>query len=169
MISVSSATIKDRGTPPRKMAAAHRKARKVAWLPVGVLFHDKMRPKRFTAAHARVAKYAKRKGTNLPESSKAWKRSTVAQKVRRSKSKNRDATEPLVFTGRTKQKTQIANITSTSKGVRVKYAGANTLNFRHPKSRVDMRREFTTLTRREIADLANEFDRSLTIELEKLG
>lgn len=165
---ISGATMKERGPTPRKLQKFVTAAKRQAWLEVGRVFHETMRPKRFTKEHAAAAKYGKRKGENLAEGSKGWKRSTAGRKFKQSQ-RVRGADAPLVWSGRTRLGTEIANIRGTTKGVKVHYPGANTLNFKHRKSRLNMRKEFVTLTKDEVATLAKIFDNKLDSELAKQG
>lgn len=172
MINFSAANMKERGAVPRKLQKLHRQAKKAAWPVVGQHFHEQFRPKRFTAEHAQKAGYAKRKGEGLAFGSKQWKRSTMGQKFRKSRArKNRqaDAMEPLVFSGDTRARSEIATVTATSKGVKVKYSGARKLNFQHSKSRINMRKEFVTLTKPEMMMLAHVFDWEFDQQLKLQG
>lgn len=166
MIEINSSQIKERGPTPRKLKSLVNQASKSSWLKVGVLFHEEMRQKRFTKAHGIRAGYAKRKGDNLAFGSKGWKRSTAGQKFRKAKG----SPNPLVFSGDSRDRSELGNsITATSNGVKVRYPGLRKLNFRHPKSRINMRKEFVTLLPSEIDRLAEHYDKTLDQELSKLG
>ena len=152
--------VKGRGAVPRWVSKAHTAASRDSWALLGSMFHRDMVAKRFTEEHAREARYTKRKGEAMPRGSKQWRRSYYGRKFLTDKGGGKNQADPLVFTGRTKQlvASGIPSITVSSRGARVRYASANTLNFRHPKSRVHMRNEFTRVTEREADQLRRAWD-----------
>jgi hypothetical protein len=52
--------IRDRGATPRGMRKAMNASTKQSWFDAGLFFHDQLRDKRFTHAHATKAGYADR-------------------------------------------------------------------------------------------------------------
>jgi hypothetical protein len=69
---------------------------------------------------------------------------------------------PLEFTGETRRAiASMPSVSSVSTGVKVRYAGANKFNFRHPKSKINMREEFTRVLTDEANSLARTYDRQL--------
>lgn len=147
-MEIRAVKVTDRGATPRRMLKVHNAANKIAWYQTGLHFHGHMRDNRFTEAHAREAGYKKRKGESLPKGSKGYRRSYTGRKERKW-----GHTRPLEFSGRTRDAVRTARITSTSKGARVSYSGASTLNFKHPKSQIRMNEEFRTITRAESEQL----------------
>ena len=159
---LSAIKVTERGTVPRKLRKAMNAATKEAWADTGKEFHTEFRDKRFTPEHAREAKYYKRRGEKLPEGSKGWKRSYYGIKYRSAKmGGGRNRADPLVKSGETRSLVRSASISSTSKGVKVRYAGARKLNYRNPKSRIRMNEEFVRITDKEEKSLANSFDEKL--------
>lgn len=148
--------IRNRGPTPRNLRKAMTAAKRVAWRETGEYFHDQFRDNRFTPEHAKEAQYYKRKGENLPFGSKGWARSYTGRKFAKF-----GHTNPLEFSGETRKAVASANITATTKGVKVAYAGARKLNFQHPKSRIKPNEEFMRVTRDEVEQLARVFDNSL--------
>lgn len=142
--------VRDRGATPRGMARRINGMKKTAWDETALLFHVDMRDKRFSKAHARAAGYAQRKHSYMMRKLKQKKHAL-----------------PLVWSGRTRHAVREANISPTSKGVRIAYRGARALNFRNPKSQVRAAVEFTTITQAEATTLAAEFDRVLDQQLNR--
>lgn len=161
-------TVRDRGNVPRNMKKAFNAAAKAAWFQTAKHFHSEMRDARFTPSHATEAGYTARKGQNLPQGSKAWKRSYYGRKFSSQKHGGGiGKADPLVFTGNTRRAVRTASITSTSKGGKAAYSGARVFNFRHPKSKVNMADEFRRITPRESIKLAFQFDKYLDESLKK--
>lgn len=129
--------------------------KKGTWKKTGVYWHRKFREKHFTAAGAREYGYYARKGEKMAKGSKAYKRSYTGQKERQF-----GHTRPLEFSGASRQLTRIRDVRSTSKGVRV-VLRAPTFNYRHPKSRINMRAEMTRVSLREADALIRDFDQGL--------
>jgi len=157
-----SIKIKERGPVPRTMRKVYTKARKEGWTSTGKLFHEEMRDKRFTKEHARTARYRKRSGEEFESNkeSKAFRQSYTGQKYRKF-----GHTRPLEYTGETRRLVRTANISSTSKGGRVKYPGARKLNFRNPHSSIQMSKEFRKLTGAEKRTLAKQYDKVIDREM----
>jgi hypothetical protein len=142
--------VKERGASPRGMKKVMNQASKESWFETGLHFHTDMRDKRFTQAHATQAGYTPRKKTYN------WR-----------KFKKYGHMRALELTGQTRRAVAAATISSTSKGNRVAYPGARAFNFRHPKSDVDMRAEFTKVLPQEADQLAEVFDRNLDQRLNR--
>lgn len=159
---IKQVTIRERGPAPRGYARAFGNAQKAAWQPVGVLFHEQMRPQRFTTSHAMRAGYTKRKGEGLPRESKGFRASYTGRKLARF-----GHTRPLEFTGETRNNARMANITTTRKAAKVSYSGTAKLNFRHPKSQIRMNEEFRFVIPSEVTTLAKKFDQELDSTLAK--
>lgn len=138
--------IKTRGATPRTLRKANTVATKEGWQETGLFFHTDMSDARFTHKHATLAGYAKR-----------------TKKYESTKLKKFGHTNPLEFSGDTRRRARTANITSTSKGVSVRYPGLNKLNFRNLKARIpiNMADEFRRVTQPEATTLAGVFDRAL--------
>lgn len=143
--------VRDRGTTPRGFRKAMRAASAIAWAEAGLLFHNEMRDKRFTHAHAAKAGYQERQSKYI-----------------RQKLKRFGHTYPLEFSGRTRRLIESAfKIVATSNGCNVRYAGANTLNFINTRARnpINMAMEFTKVLPEEADAIAARFDRVLDREL----
>lgn len=139
--------IRERGPTPRGMKKRLNAHKKASWFEAALYYHQELRDKRFTHAHARRAGYTQRKpGYNR-------------RKLRNPKIGH---TRPLEFSGRTRsairRESRIAN---TSNGARVRYPGARVFNFRNPKSSVNMLIEFTTVLPDEAQQIADAFDQHL--------
>lgn len=159
---VYTITIRERGTTPRGFKRAFGIASKDAWYRAGVLFHSAMRDERFTAEHGRKAGYQPRKGEQSGISQTAFWNSYTGQKLKKWHHKR-----PLEWSGETRRNVRQANITTTSNGGRVSYAGARKLNFRNPHSTIDMAAEFRKLIPEEIRKLADEYDAALDAGLKR--
>lgn len=106
------------GLTPRKF----RRMQKLAWKAMGDYWHEKIRPLHFTVAGAKKYRY---------------KRRTL--KYRKAKLAKFGHNKPLVWSGESRRLTANRNVTSTSRGMRVKMGQAKALNFRR-------RRKFTGVT-----------------------
>jgi len=138
--------IKTRGATPRSLRKATNAATKDSWQETGLFFHTDLSDARFSHKHATLAGFA-----------------TRTKKYQSTKLKKFGHTNPLEFSGETRRRVRTANITATSKGVSVRYSGANKLNFRNPKARVpiNMADEFRRVTQPEATTLVGVFDRAL--------
>jgi hypothetical protein len=131
----------------RNIAALHREAAKGAYAAAGEDYHRELRPKRFTKEHAAEAQYKPRAGETLQWGSKAFWRSYTGRKL-----KKYGHTLPLVFSGRTRDRAQMATITSTSNRGQIRYQ-VNALNF-IPWAQA----EFVKVLPRELDYLGQRFD-----------
>ena len=147
---------------PRGMRRMFNEAQKAALHRIGIMFHAEMRPKRFTVEHARAAGFGLRKGEGMDPQSKRFRRSYTGRNLR-----IHGHTNPLQFSGKSKDAARSARVTSTSNVVRISYAGTQAFNYRHPRSRIRMHEEFRRLTDSERTQLAMAFDRHLREELAK--
>lgn len=109
-------------------------------------WHDEMLPEHFTEAGAQKYGYYRRKGQGLDRSGKAFQRSYTAKKLRMFGHE-----KPLVFTGEGQQLARLRRIRATSKQATVVLPSK--FNFRHAKSRINMREELTAITQGEIDTL----------------
>ncbi|QDV22921.1 hypothetical protein [Aureliella helgolandensis] len=148
--------VRERGATPRRMKTAYTAASRKAWHAVALRFHTEYRDKRFTEEHAREAGYVRRKGELLPRDSKAFRRSYTGRKLLL-----KGHTRPLEFSGKTRRAVRAVSISETSKGGKAAYRGANTFNFRHPKSNIRMSDEFRFITPREARELGEYYDLQL--------
>lgn len=153
---------RERGSTPRRMKKAFNAASKEAWYRTALRFHSEYRERRFTEAHALAAGYTKRKGELIARGTKAFRQSYTGRKLR-----IKGHTLPLVWSGRTKKETERASISSTSKAGRATYRGANTFNFRNPKSKVRMNEEFTRLIPKEAIELGEYYDQQFDLQLKE--
>lgn len=139
------------GNVPRKLRGAHRAGMKLALYDAVEYFHDELRDRRFTKAHARAAGY--------------WSRRPGYTK-RKLREKGHD--RPLEWEGKTRTllKTQ-KRLSSTSKTGRVTYAGGRGFNRRHPNSPIHMREEFERILPEEAEQFADTIDQRLQKELNR--
>jgi hypothetical protein len=131
--------INEYGCVPSDLALNQRewnRLKTLAWTLVGEHWHEKMRPKHFTRQGAqeynyqpRTEKYAIRKAVKYGQS------------------------EPLVYTGETRDLSQEKNIHATNKGVRVTFPSLRKLNQYKPTSGIDLTEEFQTVSQEEIEEL----------------
>lgn len=151
--------VRERGATPRNMRKIHTRASKLAFLDTGTQFHLEHVPRRFTEKHAREAGFGHRKGELLPRGTKAFRQSYTGRKLRA-----KGHTNPLEYSGDTKRALRWApSMSATSKGVKIRFSGARTFNYRHPKSRIRMSDEFRRITKGEAIELGNFYDRRLDV------
>ena len=136
--------IKDRGATPRGFRRVFNAASKDSWFETAFHFHATLRDNRFTHKHAREAGYGERK------------KSYTERKFRQ-----HGHTYPLVFSGATRRKMATARISSTRDYGRASYRAARLLNFRHPASKLNLAKEFKTVTQREADNLSRVYDEHL--------
>lgn len=153
---ITTVIVRERGTTPRNLAKAMTAGKRQAWRATAEQFHLKLRLKRFTKAHGQEAGYYKRKGEGMTPGSKQFKRSYTGRKLARF-----GHTDPLVFSGEAKRASAAASITSTATAGKASYASLRKLNFRHPKSKINMALEFRRLVPSDLPVLSNTFDRVL--------
>lgn len=158
---LSKITVRERGSVPRQFQKAFTAAIRAAWQTAGELWHDRFRPKHFTHAGAREYGYLPRKGERGNEHEQGFRRSYTGRKLHKF-----GHTYPLVYTGESMRLTRMQDVRPTTKGVRVVYR-AYKYNFRHPRSRIRMREEFTTISRIEERDIRRAIDARLTSELKR--
>lgn len=144
------------------MARELNRIKKESWHDTGSHFHRKFLALRFTKEGGRKLKYAKRKGEGIPRSDPRYARSYTGRKERQM-----GHTNPMVFTGESKQLARIRDVRSTSKGARV-VLQARKLNFRNPKSKIRMNVEIRRITKDEADLLAQFFDDKLDQKLAAL-
>ena len=154
--------VRERGPTPRGMAKELNAIKKKLWNETGVFFHRTMLPLRFTKAGGRKLKYAKRKGEGIPKGSPRYARSYTGRKER-----TQGHTDPLVYSGESKQLARIRDVRSTSKGAKV-VLQARKLNFKHPKSRIRMNVEVRRVATDESETLAEYFDARLDERLARI-
>jgi len=121
---------------------------------IGQKWHREMRPKHFTHAGAREYGYSPRKGEAGNRNRKGFASSYTGRKLRLV-----GHTRPLEFTGEARRLSRIQDIRVTSKRVRIILP--RKFNFRNPHSRVDMRKEITTVSHREEQELIAAADKDL--------
>ena len=138
--------------PPAMRKRDWNKLIKFTFRKLGEFWPSKMRPKHFTKAGAKEYDYTPRAGEDLPFGTRAFWRSYTGQKLRKY-----GHTLPLVYSGLSMEQTHRRDIRATSKGVRI-VMHAPALNFRHPKSEVDMRAEMTRVSGREETQIMEKAD-----------
>ncbi|MEM9588514.1 MAG: hypothetical protein AAGA03_14615 [Planctomycetota bacterium] len=165
----STVKIHESGPVPRTLRKAHTRASKHAWRAVGRQFHQDLRPKRFTPEHAQRAGFTRRKGQVLPRGSKAFRNSYYGRKfLSKDHGGGPNQADPLVYSGDSRDAMRTATVTVTSKGARVRYPRTN-LNWRPPKSQVNMNHEFSFVTPDEADDLGLTYDLEYSQELNSPG
>lgn len=125
----------------KSFAAGRRKsemrdATKAALAAAAKAWHQNYYEDHFTPAGGQKYGYFQRKGEGLPRGSKAFSRSYHGRKLRRMGHER-----PLVFSGLSYQRGKVAKIVASSKQSKVVLP--STFNFRHTKSRINMRDEVT--------------------------
>ncbi len=150
--------ITETGPTPRGMVRQIGGILRDVYLAMGMMWAADFRDKHFTKPGAQEYRYTARKGEGL--SGKAFWKSYTGQKQKRT-----GQTEPLVYTGQSRERCRHPAIRATSKSVRVTM-NAPTLNLRPKNSRIDMRAEMTTISEFEqnalIALAQNELTRRLS-------
>lgn len=140
--------IRDRGPTPRGMRKILNASMKESWFETGAEFHAENSDKRFTHAHATAAGYAPR-----------------SRNYERRKLKKFGHTNPLEYSGTARRLSRVADVTSTGKSVTIRYRGLRVFNFKNPKMRADMAKEFTTILPSEVTESARVFDAKLDQKL----
>lgn len=154
--------VRDRGNTPRGMKRAFNAASKESWHGTAIYFHENLREERFTPEHALKAGYVKRRGQNMSPTDKGYYRQYYGRKLRNPRQGGGPGkANPLWKTGKTRQAVRFARISSTSKGGKAAYSGANVFNYRNPKSQVRMNEEFRRIIPDEAIKLASVYDASL--------
>lgn len=134
-------TVETSGPTPRRVAARLNKIKKTMWESLGVDWHQKMRPKHFTHRGAAEYGYTPRKGEDA--TGKRFRNSYTGKKFRLF-----HHTDPLVYTGTSKQLTRLRDVRATGKGCRV-VMRAPALNLKPKGGRIDMRDEMTRISTAE--------------------
>lgn len=106
-------------------------------------WHKDYLPKHFTRQGALEYGYKARKGEKMSPGQRGYTRSYAYRKLRAFGHQ-----DPLVFTGETKQLARIRKIVATSKQAKVVLP--RKLNWKHPKSQINMRDEITAITPAEL-------------------
>jgi len=109
-------------------------------------WHQQYYEGHFTPAGGQRYGYFQRKGEGMPRGSKGFARSYHGRKL-----KMMGHERPLVFTGESYQRGKVAKIVASSKQAKVVLP--STFNFRHPKSRINMRDEVTRVLPDEVQAL----------------
>lgn len=114
---------------------------KAGWADAARYFHDKLRDRRFTQAHATKAGFAPRRKKYISKKYKKF-----------------GHTRPMEFTGTARRAVAgFVRITSTSKGSRAAYPGARVFNLKNPNSdpKMNLNVEFRTILPEEAELLAD--------------
>lgn len=138
-------TIKHKGAVPgtARFKQELNRIKKIAWTQLGVFWHKELRGKHFTQAGAREYGYGRR-----------------SRKYTARKEKAKGHTDPLVYSGLSRQLSRLRDVRALTKGrgVRV-HVRVPALNFRSPKSDIRMADEMTTISERESVQLVRLFNR----------
>jgi len=159
---IRAIVVKERGATPRNLRKAYTAGSKTSWATAGKWYHANRRDLRFTTSHARKAGYAPRRGEEPGLSQREFWSSYTGIKQRKWGHRR-----PLEFSGETRRLVRAVSVSSTSKSVRLGYAGARKFNFRNPHSQVQMADEFRRLTPDEPALIGKQYDIALDAELRK--
>lgn len=131
----------------RRQAAALRGPQQQALLEVGKTWQRDMVPEHFKVSGARLYGYTPRSGEQYPYGSREFRRSYTGRKKRMF-----GHTNPLVWSGRSRTLAQHGQIRATAKLCTVKVP-APALNFRNPRSKIDMRTEVLKVVESELKTL----------------
>lgn len=153
--------------PIRGMKRAFGRVKKDAFAVTADKFHKTNTAKRFTAEHAAKAGYAARKGQLLSPHSKAFARSYYGRKLRSRFGGGVGQALPLVYSGTTRARARTPRLEANSKGATLRF-NTPALNFKHPKSRVNMRDEFTRILPEEQRGAVAEMRRQLAARIRRL-
>ena len=153
--------IRVEGMPGLSKRQGHELTRRT-FNDLGIYWHKKLRLKHFTHAGAREYKYTPRSGEQYPFGSKKFWASYTGRKKRRF-----GHTNPLQYTGLSKRLTRLRIVRPTRNGVKV-VLRARAFNFRNSHSRINMRKEATTISDREIPLLEREGTRKAPRHLRKI-
>jgi len=119
-----------------------------AWVAVGKFWHREQRPRHFTTRGAKEYGYAPRKGEAGNPHPKGFWASYTGRKVRQFGHRR-----PLEYTGELRRMTRARRIVTTATSnrstLRIQMPQARKANLRHPKSKINMREELTTVSRRD--------------------
>lgn len=154
--------IREAGPTPRGMKRAVGNAFKEAYDVTGRHWQQTMLPKHFTRAGAREYGYTPRKGEQSGTGKGFWRTYTGR------KQKYLGHTRPLVYSGASETLAMRGIVRATRKQAVVPIP-APTLNYKPPRSSINMRQEVTTVSDREIPDLVRVFEQELHRRLEAVG
>ncbi|QDV81429.1 hypothetical protein [Planctomycetes bacterium TBK1r] len=153
------------GDPVQQMRERVGLAVTASYRETGDHFHEKMKDRRFTQEHARLAGFLPRAGELESRTSDVFKKSYTARKLRMF-----GHTDPLVYTGKTKRSTEtvktdvISSILTDGDGigeVKVTYPQAKGFRRRSAYTQIDMRSEFSRVTPHEHKELGGVFAASI--------
>lgn len=152
--------ILEKGYRIRGLRRPMNAARKDSFAQTADFFHRRFTAARFTESHAAKAGYANRKGQRLSRTSKAFRNSYYGRKLRSQFGGGVGLALPLVWSGKSRERAKTPRLTATFRGAKLRF-NAPSLNFRHPKSRVNMRAEFTRVLPEEKRQTHAELRRML--------
>lgn len=133
---------------------------KECWAELMIYWHTRMLPKHFTAKGASEYRYEKRQGERGTQGNKTFRRSYTGRKLR-----EKGHTRPLVYSGATELLTRQRQVTSTSKGGRIRINVPAYIKFKLRHSKINMADELTRVSRGEEQELARVFDQILQRKL----
>lgn len=151
--------LKKRGPTPGVTKRAMNKILRTAFRVAGQYWHREFRPRHFTHAGARLYGYSPRAGAPGREDPYGWNRSYQGRKA-----KKYHHTLPLVYSGESRDLTEIQDIRATSKGVRV-VLHSRGFNRRAKNSPVRMADEMTRVAISERRILIRVMDGSIDSQL----
>jgi len=127
------------------------RSKKAGYLAMGRYWFTHLRLQHFTNAAARRYNYAPREGDPGRPDPHGFEASYRGQKL-----KEQGHTRPLEKTGESQSQTNTANITATSKHVRLSMA-AGWIGVHGGGHKIDMEEEFTAIDQRDADELAEAF------------
>jgi hypothetical protein len=161
-------TIAERGAVPRILRKDFGRESKRSWDYAGGQHHVNFWRARFKPAHARKAKYAKRKGELLARSTKQFRRSYFGRKYwSGSHGGGMQKANPLWWSGTSKRRATFAKIAPTRKGVKIRY-NTPAFNLRPRGGRINMREEFTRVLMSEKARVIRWYDDDVDKRLKRM-
>lgn len=158
-----------RAVPGRGMKVADMKEMIAgAWTEVGEDWHNRLRPKHFTAAGAREYGYGARKGEAGNSHPKGFWASYTGRKQRQ-----KGHVRPLVWSGELEALSRSRRIESraftTRSRLRVILPQARKANLRNPHSSIRMHDELITISAGEAPELVAVHNRSMTERLRRFA
>jgi hypothetical protein len=147
-------TLTKRGPTPKLLARELNSINREAARSMGHLWRQRYFDKHFTLAGANEYGYAPREGSSLRPGVKGFKRTYTGKKLAKF-----GHSHPLEYTGESRERASTPRIVATAKRGEAKVRvimNAPAFNFKRPGSAIDMRKELTTVSRREADEIAHE-------------
>ena len=146
--------VRERGATPGILKRVLQQLKKKAFEAAGILWHQEIRPKHFTAAGAGEYGYAPRKGERGNIGKYGFKRTYTGRKLQAY-----GHTRPLTLTGESQGRTRLRDVRATSKKVRI-VLRAPALNF-HAS-------ELTAVSQRDAAAMVRCYERAMDAAIKQV-